>query len=214
MRYWAFILSFLFLQNMAKAGEPVYAFAAGISYTGLIEFYSMDENGSITLSSKYNIWKDYPSKFGDPADLAISPKGDALFITDFNNANGAIFGISGDFGLTPRRRIDDYGCLGGGFSWDGAFGFSTKGVYSQPAKPVIQVYDMSTSNCAIVSETEVPTTAAIRSTFHANSQDRIVSSAFSGILASPPSMVVYEFNRKDYSVHLKQYALNSHKMII
>lgn len=208
-------VSFSLFFSAARAGEPAYAFAAGFAYTGWMEFYEMDADGSITLVSKYNIWKDYPSRFGDPAELAISPRGDALFLTDFNNDNGAIYGISDKYALAARRRINDFGCIGEGFTWDGAYAFSTKGVnpLSGPPMPVIQVYDMHTSNCMVAKEIDIPTTAALSFQFMTTTKDEIISSASTGFLHSPPSMIIYQFDRKKLSLTVKDYLLTQERMV-
>ena len=196
--------------KVLAANNGTYAFVAGSFGSGVIEAYSMDDAGSISLSTTFDIWSAY-QKFNDPAFIAISPKGDALFLNDFDWSNGALYKIDDSMRFTPAKRISN-GCLGGGFTWDGKYVLTTSNADLTPPKPTVQIFEVNGGAFNLAKEQEVPTSATLSRNFFCSTRDEIFSSAFVGFLPAPPAIVNYKLNRSNLSLDLKQYTLTSNRI--
>lgn len=195
---------------MANATDGLYIFAAGLLEKGVVEVYTMDDTGSITLATSFDIWSAY-SKFNDPYRISISPHGDALFLNDYDWRNGALYKIDNSLHFTPVKRISN-GCLGGGFTWDGKYLLTTTNTDLNPPKPTIQIFEVNGGAFNLAKEQEVPTSATLSRNFLCSTRDEIFSSGFVGFLPAPPAIVTYKFNRSDLSLDLKQYTLTSNRI--
>jgi len=198
----AVILASLFAFPALAAGEG-YVLVSGKSDTGVITLFDMTGSGQLSVRSSFDVWP-LTEKFGDPVELVVSRTGRYLYMYDFNDENGVVFSVDPDCGFHIIREL--IGDDAGGFSLDEDYLFTSSLVDQQnPTGPKVNVYKLNGGGCQNVFSQVVSTTAALMFTQSTNSFDEVIASGLNGLVNSPPSLVVYQFNRTSETLSLKQY---------
>lgn len=199
-------ITFVLLLCLCPHGQAQaqYVLLNGVAESGIVQMWNMDGQGKLSVRSSFDIWTS-ATRFQDPYDVALSTKGNYLFVSEYNCEDGVVYRVDANYNVHLVMNLTS-GCAGGGFTADEKYFIThTNQANAQQGPPRMNVFPLDVATTLPLFSETVATTAGLVGIYAVTSRGEVIESGGNGFLRARPSFTVYQFDEKQKNLALRQY---------